>query len=139
MIIHRTSPNSTGGHTQPSTWFTVSDPMGENQAGQREEHRRRCCPALGLVSEPYRQHCQQCPTESKCQQDHAGEDILLRLDERGSDENQRSNEANGQRSGDNPPNAAPRTGLRRPSRVTHMSSLLAAPRFDRGHLTSSGL
>jgi hypothetical protein len=64
-----------------------------------------------LVAEPHRQHGQQCPTESKRQQDHAGKDILFRLDERGGDENQGNNEASAQRSGDNQPNASLRRAL----------------------------
>jgi hypothetical protein len=53
-----------------------------------------------LVSEPYRQHGQHCPTESECEQDQAGEDILFRFDERGGDEHHGNNESSGQRCGD---------------------------------------
>jgi hypothetical protein len=67
---------------------------------QPHEHGRRSCPPPRLVREPYRQHCQQCPAEGKCQQDHTGEDILIRVDERGGDQRQGDNESSGQRCGD---------------------------------------
>jgi hypothetical protein len=65
---------------------------------------------LPQVAEPYRQHGQQCPTQSKCQQDHADEDMLFRLDERGGDQNQANNEASRKRSGDDQPQCLPSLG-----------------------------
>ena len=88
MIIQTTSPSSTGGHTQPNTLFTVSEPRSEIRPASAEEHGRRSCPTLRLVAEPYRQHCQQRPAESKGQQDHAGQYVLFGLDERSGDKGQ---------------------------------------------------
>ena len=71
------------------------DPMSEiTPASVKNTAVRR--PPLRLIAEPDRQHSQQCPTESKCQQDHAGQDIFFSLDEGSGDQNEGHNKTSRQ-------------------------------------------